>query len=568
MRKLISLLIFIVAYAVSNALIAGEYLTAESIKDEQRLQLMTYTREAIKAVLEGRSLMAPADLAATITRAQNGAVITILRQGKIITHGHNVDNENFLNNIRLAAGRAVFDRKIADFSDCTIALSILDAPQNSPVPAPLFTPERGFQAYQLNYHGKNYFMSPLSSLANQWSWQETLSAMLREHLPNLPPAEHLNILVSPQCTFKFFPAFTLIAEPKKAITLLTKTLTIKINDETINHARAQLTQWWINNQHANGNYAHAFNASDEQTISPQDNAFAVMALAALWQKSPNDKLRFCALRLLDWLLLNYFQEIPHTDYGGIITENGEVDLATNAAVLLAIDWLKAQQNNAEIAKIRERLQKCLWSLRDSNGDFYTIFRGEKKLCDNVFYLTLAITALINTDAKNYGALCTQSLERVLNFFAPLAADKKYPPANLTPWLTYALFTAYKNSAQKKFFAVAVAFNEQGVDNAFNVATRKFDKIPDDTLAISWQLFGLAQIVSWQKIVENKPRVQLVMLRTILVQKLLALQIAENNALWTAPENLRGGFLARSGELSINLPAMIAATLALSTVDGE
>lgn len=540
---------------------AGPFLDAAALTPEMQGQIAAYAREALQAVIDGRAPVAAAALPAVLTEAANGAEVAVLRGGKLVASGHSL-GPNFLNNVRLAAGRAVYGWRIDDLDRCAVAVVCLGAPAPAGVPAPVFRPRRGFQAFQLTNGAKKYYLGALPPLVEQWDWPQALGSLAAKALPDGDARARLEWLASPATRLQVFPAVTVVAPPlgAGAAAVLDPAPAVAATPATTKAALAAAGAWWLANQPPAGGYADALPvAADGPEADLQNNALAAAALGKLWRRTGEQKYRLAGLKILDWLLINYFLEAPGADFGYLCSPEKTVDLGTNAAALWAIAELDAASGNEETAKAREMLVKFVLGQRGENGAFRPWFRPEGRNDGAALYQALAVVALLKTDPARHGAAARASLEQLINGFAPRAQGRKLPEAGLAPWLTLAAVTAYA-ATREQGLADYVDALQAALAPAYRQAAEA-DVAPLPQALAAW---GEGQALSLSKL-RGGAAPGAAARHAALMSALLSRQAMPGGAwAWLAPEPGRfaGAFLPGPCVFQVALVDMAAATLAL------
>ena len=547
----------ILVFLVFSGARAAESLTAENLTETARAQIGAYAREALKAVMDGRAAVAPADIAAAVTQAQGGAEVAVIRDGRLVASGHSLGGDSFLGNLRLAAGRAVFNFKVADLDQCAVAVAALGEGKTAAVPAPVYKWARGREAAVLENGGKSFYVGVFSPLLRQQDWESAVNETLKERLPNSDAKARLEFLTAPAAKLRVFPASLLVAAPGGKTTLLSGDEGAPARADALKAAGA----WWLANQAPSGEYLADYGPGADNTAAVPGNALAAATFGMLWRQSGDKAYRLAGLKTLDWLLLNWFLEAPGTDYGYLTLADKTVNTGVNGVFLWAAALLDVPEDDSETARCRGKIEKFLLAQRQPDGFIRPWLQpagSRKGMLENQLW---AVIGLMARDAAKHAPAMSASLAVARREFSQPGKAGLYA-AMLSARAELALYAATR---QQEFSANAAAPYGRLLDDV------RAGRVKIDTAyaAGEWAC-GLGQVARAQKLLgaaapladkaEDFRAEQAAALRL-----LAGLQVIPGGG-WAAilpgEKKYAGAFLPAFGEFTVDLPAMLCGTWAL------
>lgn len=454
---------------------AGEQQVA--LSSTQEAGITTAARENVSAILNRRP---PKEIPAlaSLQQSASGISISIFNKGKLLAAGESLEN-TLLTNIRLAAGKAVYNAPLNDIDQCAIFVAVLgEGKQARRTLAPLHPMLPGQEAYLAQYKGGRGFMGPLEPLAHGWDWKTTLLELVRRTLPpeknTVKPSMLLQISADPDFVFTVYPA-TVLVSPSRAepsLQLMPGMVSVPAADAAvIRQSLLEAFAWYKANQAPDGSLPFELlptpepatavagaTSSDAPAAAEEDlavTAYTAFALGELWHTLNLPQARLCGLAVLDGLLRNHYLDSPDGNYGYIKEKQG-VPLGTSALALLAIRNLKAADDSTEVARCAEKLSAFCLSLRAASGIFSPWLQPKDETEGKDIFPPMAISALLSWNAEGNAAAMLASAERYRQQYTSVAGAQ--PPGYAIYWLTGAAVRTYGITRKNSFADWALRMN--------------------------------------------------------------------------------------------------------------
>ena len=555
----------------------GEYLTQPAPEDIAALNQLA--RENLAAIIDRRPPRETKGISPVLHGAQNGVALYVLRKGKLEAAGEALEGK-LTANIRLAAGKAVYNKPLGGLDDAAVFTCLLgQAQMQAALRAPFYQMNAGSEGYRAEYKGQTSFVGPLEPLLEGWDWRQTLTALVTRLLAGQGEepgtAEVLRVATDKDFRLEVYPARIILssgAGQPAWIFSLEGGSGAAADTGGMTQALLNAFEWYRNNQQPQGAFPGRVNLLSGTSVPPRDMTTVGLnacALGWLWRSGLAAQAQEVGLRALDEIFMEHFLASPQDATGYIREADDGVSLGAAAAALLAVLSFQAQEQNPEIAQARTRLEAFLLALRGQEGEFRPWLRPAQKTEGLRVFPALAAWALLESDPQKHGEAMLHSMDALMQEYNP--ASGAQPPNYAIPWLTRAAAKAYGVSRQRAYAEWVLRMN-LALANQWVKEGRIIDEQRGSAGDCALVLFSVSEAYYLQKLLlvdsdaQGKLRQQVY--RRALVQALqglFALQVRGGalSPLFADQRAALGGFRRSARSFEVDLQDMSLAMLALS-----